>query len=59
MLWKGLYFSSCKRNLAAVSIVEREKGKLICVLHVFTNRQDSTYKNVAAVVKRNLAEKAH
>lgn len=59
MLWKGLYFSCCERILAAVSVVEREKGKLICVLHVYTNRQDNTYKKEAAVVKSNLAEKAH
>lgn len=45
--------------MAAVSIVEREKAKLICILHVYTNRQDSTNKKVAVVVKRNLAEKAH
>ena len=38
---------------------EREKRKLICVLNVYTNRQDSTNKKVAAVVKRNLEEKAH
>ena len=45
--------------MAAVSVVEREKGKLICALHVYTNRQDGTNKKVGAIVKSNLAEKAH